>query len=230
MISSVNCQFIKLQWYSEHDLYGSGDKRTKLNLDWMPTISDACVKANKKLLCTVFNSDRVRKIDKFVSLHKIASSEITDINLLTQIRDTKKGVIVSTGGASKEQISKAIEILGSEIRALLACDVEYPSKRHTIRRMMELYNSFPNFYVGYSDHSLDIYSMPILAQHYNAIYYEKHVKPNVDHSSYEQHALTIDEFNEMVSNLSGKFSPEPPVNKHQRIFDSSLAKWVRPRV
>jgi N-acetylneuraminate synthase len=228
-IKAVQCDYIKLQWYSEKDLYGTGSEATKLDPDWLPQINQACISANKRLLCTVFNPDKVRIIDPFVFIHKVASSEITDRDLLKQIVLCRKQIIVSTGGATKDQLMTAKGILHGLPIIWLACDVEYPAKRHNIRKMLQLKNIFPNDTVGYSDHSLDIESFPIICAHYNAGIYEKHVKPTLDHPSYEKHALTVVEFNEMVDAMAGK-SPKFVRNPHQRVFDKVLNKWVRPRV
>jgi sialic acid synthase SpsE len=229
IIATVNADIFKLQWYSESDLYGSGDTSTKLNIDWMPAIVEAAKKRGKHIMCTVFSPDRVYPMDKYVYMHKVASSEITDKNLLTQISMCRKPTLVSTGGASYPQIYEAIKILGGICTGLMTCDVEYPSKRHNIRHMLELKNMFPALNVGYSDHSIDICTMPILVVHYCATYYEKHVKPNNPHESYEYHALTVDEFNEMVEVMAGRKEAQKP-NPHQRVYDSSILKWVRPRV
>lgn len=228
-INAVQCDYIKLQWYSEKDLYGSGSDKTKLNPDWLPEIDLACKSKNKRLLCTVFTPDKVREIDKYVYMHKVASSEITDKELLKQIALCRKPIIVSTGGATKDQILNAKGILYGLPITWLACDVEYPAKRHNIRKMLQLKNWFPDDKVGYSDHSLDIESFPILCTHYQASIYEKHVKPTLDHPSYEKHALTVIEFNEMVEAMAGRggrFIPNP----HQRIQDKETKLWVRPRV
>jgi sialic acid synthase SpsE len=228
-IKAVQADYIKLQWYSEKDLYGTGSEATKLDPEWLPQIQHACNASNKRLLCTVFDPDKVRIIDKYVFIHKVASSEITDRELLKQIALCRKQVIVSTGGATREQMMTAKAILHGLQVVWLACDVEYPAKRHNIRKMLQLKNWFPTDGIGYSDHSLDIESFPIICAHYSVGFYEKHVKPTLDHPSYERHALTVTEFNEMFDAMAGK-SPKFVRNPHQRVFDKVMNKWVRPRV
>lgn len=236
MVQTVQCEYIKLQWYSEKDLYGKGLTSTKLDEEWIPKIAAKCRLFKKKLLITVFNHERVNAINKYVSCHKIASSEITDKDLLFAVKQAKKPIILSTGGASLgggyvDQVREALQILNPLINniTLMACDVEYPAKRHNIRKMIELKNRYQNVNVGYSDHSLDIYSMPILCQHYGATFYEKHVKPNHEHSSFEPHALTVAEFNEMWWATTGR-EPDFVRNPHQRVYSHTLKRWVRPKV
>lgn len=230
LIEKVKTDVIKLQYYSEFDLYGSGSKETKLKLEWFPKIEECCNKFGKKLMCTVFSPDKVQDINKYVRFHKIASSEITDLDLLTKISGTNKKTILSCGGATFKQIQKAMNILEPNCVCLMACDVEYPSKRHTIRNMFEIKNYFQEMKIGYSDHSLDIFSMPILVQHYGGEFYEKHVKPDASNDLYEAHALTVSEFNEMSDCLRGYWQRKVRHNPHQRIYNNDLKKWVRPRV
>jgi sialic acid synthase SpsE len=218
-IETINCEFIKLQYYSERDLYGDGSNDTKLKLDWMPTIFSHCKKHGKRLMCTVFNHHNLKVINPYVYAHKVASSEITDLDLLKALKVLDKPIYVSTGGATKEEIEIALGYLKGCTVALLACDVEYPSKRHTIRNLLYLKSMFPTLNVGYSDHSLDIKNYC----------YEKHVKPNLGHPSYEQHALTVNEFNEMVLAISGK-DKTLPTNPHKRFYSEEHKRWVRPRV
>jgi sialic acid synthase SpsE len=236
MIETVQCEYIKLQWYSEKDLYGKGLTSTKLDQKWIPKIASKCKNHKKKLIITVFNHERVSDINKYVHSHKIASSEITDKDLLFAIKNAKKPIILSTGGATMggayvDQVRETLDILNPLINniTLMACDVEYPAKRHNIRKMIELKNRYKNVNVGYSDHSLDIYSMPILCQHYGATFYEKHVKPNHDHGSFEPHALTVTEFNEMWWATTGR-EEDFIRNPHQRVYSQGLKRWVRPKL
>jgi len=228
IVNTVKADYIKLQWYSERDLYSSGSDETKLKYEWLPKIEAACKLNRKKLMCTVFNPDRVNAINGFVYIHKVASSEITDEKLMYALKSCGRPVIVSTGGADNNQIRNAVSIFGTLLTCLMACDVEYPAKRHNIRHMMKLKYEFPNINVGYSDHSIDICTMPILVSHYGGTFYEKHVKP-YDDPEFEAHALTLDEFNEMFEVMAGAKDPQVK-NPHQRIYNEELKRWVRPRV
>jgi sialic acid synthase SpsE len=230
VIQTVQADFVKLQYYSEYDLYGSGSKESKLDASWLPQIHEHCKMFRKKLMVTVFNPDHVGIIDPYVGIHKVASSEITDKDLLKQIKGCRKPVIVSCGGATRQQIGAAVEALAGLPITLMACNVEYPSKRHNVRHMLEIRNWFKGCQHGYSDHSLDIECFPILCSWYGAAFLEKHVKPNGNHPyEHEPHALTVEEFNEMVDTCLAvpKIKPKNP---HQRIYDFTLKKWVRPRV
>ena len=229
MIERVTCDIVKLQYYSNFDLYGQGSTHTKLSLSWMPEIKKVCDANRKDLLCTVFNTDDIDLINPWVLEHKIASSEITDLYLIQAVNKCKKPVYLSTGGASHEQIDTALALLNDCDVTLLACDVEYPSKRHTTAKMYQLECQYKDLKVGYSDHSLDICLFPHLVKQHGAAVLEKHVKPTATNPNYEAHALTINEFNEMVNRLGG-IAYMTPANPHQRVFNKDLKRWVRPIV
>lgn len=229
LIQYIQADIVKLQYYSEYDLYGSGNKESKLDAAWFPEIRDHCKLFKKKLMITVFNPDHVTLVNPFVGAHKIASSEITDKDLVKVIKGCVKPVFVSCGGATRQQIAAVVEVLSGLPVTLLACNVEYPSKRHNVRHMLEIKNWFKCCQHGYSDHSLDIECFPILCDWYGAAWLEKHVKPNELNDGHEYHALTVDEFNEMVDVVMG-VRKDKPKNLHQRIYDHQLRKWVRPRL
>ncbi len=229
MIQLLDASIVKFQLYSEYDLYGTGSKESKFKTEWLPIIHEFCKLHKKKMMVTVFNPDLIKVVEPYVPMFKIASSEITDRELINRIKSFKKPVMISCGGATRAQIGTAVTLLSDQQIVLMACNVEYPSKRHNVRKMLHLRNEFKGCVHGYSDHSLDIECLPILCEWYGAKFLEKHVKPNEDNESYEPHALTIAEFNEMVDVVSGVNMPEKK-NPHQRYFDDELKRWVRPRV
>ena len=227
MIEHVACDIIKLQYYSNFDLYGTGARETKLNIAWIPEIKRVCNANRKDLMCTVFNTDDVDMVNPWVAAHKIASSEITDLYLIQEINKCLKPVYLSTGGASHDQIDTALALLNDCDVTLMACDVEYPSKRHTTTKMYQLECQYKDLKVGYSDHSSDICLFPHLVKQHGAVVLEKHVKPTATNPNYEDHALTVDEFNEMINRLAG-VAYMTPINPHQRVFNKELKRWVRP--
>lgn len=231
MIEHVACDIIKLQYYSNFDLYGTGSRGTKLNIVWMPEIKRVCDANRKDLMCTVFNTDDVDMVNPWVAAHKIASSEITDLYLIQEINKCLKPVYLSTGGASHKQIDTALDLLNDCDVTLMACDVEYPSRRHAIGNMYRLQSEYGDFIekVGYSDHSADICTFPHLVKTNGGTVLEKHVKPNARNPNYENHALTVDEFNEMINRLAG-VAYMTAMNPHQRVFNKELKRWVRPIV
>ena len=58
--------------------------------------------------------------------HKVASASVTDIELLTALRETGKPIILSTGMSTIEQIDKAVETLGTDNLILMHATSTYP--------------------------------------------------------------------------------------------------------
>ena len=92
--------------------------------------------------------------------YKIASSECVDLPLIKRVAKTKKPIIISTGMASKEEISEALEIArsyGTKNIALLKCTSTYPAPVDDInlKTISHMRSTF-GCEVGLSDHSIGI--------------------------------------------------------------------------
>ena len=83
----------------------------------------------KKILCfsSPFSERTVEFLEKLnCPAYKVASLEITNLQLLKEVK-TKKPVIISTGAASIKEIKNALKIFKNKKNiALLKCTVDYP--------------------------------------------------------------------------------------------------------
>jgi len=89
-------------------------------------------------------------------VYKIASLEITNLPLLKKVAETKKPVIISTGGATLKEIKKAVKIfVKNKNIALLKCTVNYPAnlKDSNLLTIKDLKKKFPKCEIGFSDHT-----------------------------------------------------------------------------
>jgi N-acetylneuraminate synthase len=92
-----------------------------------------------------------------VSAYKVASASVTDLELLSTIRDTGKSVFLSTGMSTWEEIDKAVETLGKERLHVMHATSTYPlppeeANLSVIPRLRERYGVS----VGYSGHEKGI--------------------------------------------------------------------------
>lgn len=230
-IEKCTADAVKFQYFTSQKLYGKSDYFCKeLPQAWIPQLAAKCRVLGKEFMCTVFHYLDVLMIDEYVSTHKISSAEITDLNLLEATAATGKPVLISTGCAGKKEISAAIAQFKRELVTLLYCEAEYPSRYHNLENILTLQNDH-EVYVGYSDHSLDIYESPGRAKEYNAPVIEKHfglerilcTHLTPDHT----HSLNEKDFAKMTHYLrTGGYKREYPTS-FRRVKRGN--EWIRPR-
>lgn len=109
--------------------------------------------------------------------YKIASFEITDIPLIEYVASKQKPVIISTGIATEEDISLALDAcyrMGNRDIALLKCTSSYPAPIEEANLIMvqDLANRF-DVISGLSDHTLGS-TAPVVATVFGGKIIEKH--------------------------------------------------------
>ena len=109
---------------------------------------------------------------------KVASRDLTNLPLLEALAETKIPIILSTGMAGKEELDHALDIIShyhSNI-SILHCTSEYPTqpKNVNLNTIRFLQNSYPQYNIGFSDHTLGIFT-PVAAVAMGATIIEKHI-------------------------------------------------------
>lgn len=114
-----------------------------------------------------------------VKLYKIASFDVTNLNLIKTISSSKKPIIISRGMATLSEIKKAYNLIQNKVNkiGLLHCVSSYPLKEKdaNLKAIDTLKNNFKNCVPGYSDHTPDI-KTSIYAVAGGAQIIEKHYK------------------------------------------------------
>lgn len=136
--------------------------------------------AEEGLICFSSPFDKTA-VDFLENLHtpayKIASFEITDIPLIEYVASKQKPVIISTGIATEEDISLALDAcyrMGNRDIALLKCTSSYPAPIEEANLIMvqDLANRF-DVISGLSDHTLGS-TAPVVATVFGGKIIEKH--------------------------------------------------------
>lgn len=109
---------------------------------------------------------------------KVASRDLTNLPLLEVMAETKIPIILSTGMAGKQQLDDALSIIEkyhSKI-SILHCVSQYPTEPKNVNLLTITYlkNQFPQYTIGYSDHTIGI-ATPLAAVAMGAKIIEKHV-------------------------------------------------------
>ena len=170
--------------------------------EWIKELAEYCKKRGIIFLASVFDFEAIDILDKYVPAFKIASFEITDLELLKYAAEKGKPMIISTGMANLGEIEDAITAIrsvGNENIILLHCNSLYPTPVEIVNlRAIETMKTAFKVPVGFSDHTLGIH-IPIAAVAMGACMIEKHFTldrtlPGPDHSF----AIEPDELKEMV--------------------------------
>jgi sialic acid synthase len=145
-------------------------------------LKDYAAEIGVTMLATAFDfssADFLAKLD--IPAYKIASGDLKNIPLLTHIAGLQKPIILSTGGATMEDVDRAYDAimpLNAQL-CILQCTAGYPADFNELNlRVIDTYRKrFPNVVVGLSSHDNGI-SMAVAAYMLGARVIEKHFTLN----------------------------------------------------
>jgi pseudaminic acid synthase len=197
----AGCDAIKLQTYTadsmtldiKEDKFKAGDiwsneylydlyKRASTPYEWHKPLKEYADQLGIMLFSSPFDLEAVDLLESLnVDAYKIASFEITDIELIRECALKQKPMIISTGVAEIEDIELAISTCKearNENIILLKCTSEYPAplesmNLNTIADMRERFG----VEVGLSDHTTT-HTTSILSVALGARVIEKHFTPD----------------------------------------------------
>jgi sialic acid synthase SpsE len=227
---------VKFQAYSPEALYGWKDgvfrapagelwkmagtlakvKETALPLEWLPKLKHEADKAGIEFMCTAFSPELVDAVNPYVSIHKVASAELTHVRLLERIRQKGKPVFLSTGASGLEDIRQALGVLESVPVIPLYCVASYPARRVQLATIEQMATHL-GLPAGYSDHTTDVYEIPrAAADNWGAVVLEKHVTFIDAKTPDSPHSLSGGDFTAMVSYLrDGRYPGIGPTQEEQ---------------
>jgi sialic acid synthase SpsE len=131
----------------------------ELNREWHKKLFNYCKKKKILFFSSPCDNDAVDDLEKLgVPLYKIASFDITDLELIKYVAKTKKPIILSTGLSSISDIERAVKTCkkaGNKKIILLECTSLYPAPENlmNLNAISVLRNKF-KVITGLSDHSL----------------------------------------------------------------------------
>lgn len=206
--------------FSKYDSFGVNDYNE---------LSDYCKKVNIEFISTPFDDNALDFLDPLMSFFKVASADLTNTPFLKKIAAKQKPVVLSTGASTLPEIDEAVQILeqsGCPSIILLHCILNYPTpiENAHINMIKGLGRAFPNYIIGYSDHTLPDESMtPLLAAWLlGAVVLEKHFThdkslPGNDHyhSMDKQDLLNFRKIAERSSLLLGPSKHKHPIPTEQ---------------
>jgi sialic acid synthase len=131
-----------------------------------------------EFFATAFDPPSVDFLEELdVPAYKVASADIRNLPLLRRLAGTGKPMIISTGGASLDDVRRAYDVArsGTPDVAVLQCTAGYPAAWSEIDlRVIETYRAmFPEAVIGLSSHDNGI-AIPLASYMLGARVIEKH--------------------------------------------------------
>lgn len=192
---------------SQHELFQKYDNFEPEDYVALARHARAC---DIDFLSTPFDDAAVDYLAPLVPFYKIASADITNTPLLRRVARTKKPVVLSTGASNMDEIRWSVDTLheaGATDVVLLHCILNYPCENRNahVRMITGLAEAFPEYLIGYSDHTVPDPDMTALAVAYSlgAVVLEKHFThdktlPGNDH----YHAMDVNDLRRFVERMA----------------------------
>lgn len=181
-----------------YDLY----KKAETPFSWYKKIFDYCKKKKIIIFASVFDKSSLELLKKLnCPAYKIASPEITDIPLISEVAKTKKPIIISNGLANIKDLNLAVNTVKKEKNKnliILQCTSSYPTPLNEVNlsTMKALENKFKCL-TGFSDHTLGT-ATSVHAASLGACMIEKHVGLKKNNSVDNFFSLNDEEFKKMI--------------------------------
>jgi N-acetylneuraminate synthase len=154
-------------FYKENPIAKRFFVKFAFNNDAILEIADYCQSIGISFSSTVYSAAEVDFLVKNCNAPfvKIASMEINNYPFIEYIAKTGAPIILSTGMADMGEINRAVEVIertGNKNLCLLHCISIYPPETADINllNITGLRKAFPEYAIGFSDHSLGIELAP----------------------------------------------------------------------
>lgn len=146
--------------------------------EWHKELFEYAKEVGITLFSTPFSTEGLELLESLgCAMYKVASFELTYLELIEQIASTHKPIILSSGMATDEEIEEAIEVCrkaGNEDITLLKCTSSYPTPLNEAHlSVMKTFEKKWGVKVGLSDHTRGFLA-PVIATSLGASMIEKH--------------------------------------------------------
>jgi len=132
-------------------------ERNELPHEWLPELWEECCRRGVQLLCTAYDLTGLEWVDRFVSAHKVGSGDLTWHEYLQFVRECGKPVFLSTGGATLDEVTAAVGVVGVRDLVLMQCNLNYDAGEglsHVNLNVLRTYATlWPEATLGFSDHT-----------------------------------------------------------------------------
>jgi len=212
----IGCGAVKFQLFKVNELFApeilarSEEHRNRVRWElpesFIPLIAERCRERGILFSCTPFFLEAVNLLSPHVDFFKIASYELLWNELLEKCAASGKPVVLSTGMADMEEISKAVETLrssGCVDLTLLHCVSGYPApvEQTNLAAIESMRNEF-NCRIGWSDHTVSEGVIHRAVHKYEAQTIELHLDLDENGPEYDfGHCWLPDQLERLIANI-----------------------------
>lgn len=221
--AEVGCAVVKFQLFKVESLFSPEALKSKpdllkrkaweLPLDFLPKLADRCKSRGVAFSCTPFYLEAVGELAPYVDFYKVASYELMWDDLLAACAATGKGVVLSTGMATMDEIVHATDVLkknGCAAPTLLHCTSAYPTPYQEANlAAIETLRQATGCAVGWSDHTVQPGVIHRAVHRYGASMVEFHIDLDGQGDEYAAgHCWLPDQIGAVIRDLSIGFGAE----------------------
>ena len=237
--AEAGADIVKFQSYLGADVADDDPEREWFSKVQLPNVLHFELKTlaerlGVEFLSSPFSLNRARFLVEELGLQKIkvASSEMLNLALLDYLNTHVDTVFLSTGLATLDEVKKAtMHLLDVEDLYILQCTTQYPCQLEeaNIGVIATLRATFPNYHIGFSDHTIGIQA-PVIAVALGAEVIEKHFTldkslPGTDHIL----SVTPEELRTMVHQIRDTELLLGSHDKNPTAGEANIIEFVRSR-
>jgi N,N'-diacetyllegionaminate synthase len=135
-------------------------------------LATMCHENNIEFSASVWDKDSLKWLDKYLSFYKIGSGDLTNYEIIYELINRQKPILLSTGLATLQEIADTVDFIHSKSQfytqygslGLLQCTSMYPIPDEEANLLvMNKLASIYNHPVGYSDHTKGTYAVEVAA-------------------------------------------------------------------
>lgn len=162
--------YVKLQIYSGDSLVSQLEspdrnrhfKKFELTREQHIELAEMIVSAGKMYTSSVWDIDAMGWIDRYMSLYKVGSGDLTAYPVLRKTAMTGKPIIISTGLSHEQEVIDTVKFIqkvnpvyhSPEMLAILQCTSMYPiPQKDANLTVMDSLRAKTGLTIGYSDHT-----------------------------------------------------------------------------
>lgn len=217
---------------SQYELFKKYDKFGK---EEYRELAEYCHQMDIMFLSTPFDYESVDYLDEFMDIFPVSSSDLTNIPFIKYIASKNKPMLLTTGAATINEVKqavRAIEDVSTVDIAIIHSISSYPTDYVDANLLMikDLVENFPDYEIGYSDHTKPDLNMFVLTTAYSfgADILMKHFTLDKSLSGNEHyHAMDPNDVLVFRSNVSFLSKLLGMRNKQPLICESSARRHAR---